>query len=496
MNSQDTSDQEWLALVRPAAYENPVPRDRYNLVVIGAGKAGLVAASGAATLGARVALIERNLIGGTRLNAGDIASNSLIRSARAVAEARRAREFGMQISGEPHMDFAAVMQRVRRLRAQIASNDSVTQLTQRGVDVYIGEARFEDADHISVEGRKLAFARALIATGSSSSLPTIPGIKTVSPLTSETLFTLDAVPPQLAIIGGDSIGCEMAQVFARFGSRVIVYDTEPRILTAHDHAPAEIVRDALQRDGVVFRLACTELRFENTQGVKRLHGTSADASFTDEFDDVFISGSRVPYVEGLNLAAAHVDYDEGGVMVNDRLRTTNSHVFAAGDVCSQYKSSHAADAQARIVIANALFFSGQRMSSLLIPWCTYTDPEIARVGIGETHPRCKLCLVADLPFKSNDRAVLDGQEEGMLRIYHDRRGGILGATLVAAHAGEIIGEIVVAMRHRARLGSLASDIHPYPTQSEILKRAGDTYRRTLLTPPVISLLRSIMKWRR
>lgn len=496
MNSPDTSDQEWLALVRPAAYENPVPRDRYNLVVIGAGKAGLVAATGAAALGARVALIERNLIGGTRLNTGDVPSKILIRAARALAEARRAREFGIQISGEPHVDFAAVMQRVRRLRAQIASNDSVTQLTQRGVDVYFGEARFEDGDHISVGDRKLAFARALIATGSSPVLPQIPDIKTVSPLTSETLFGLEAVPPRLAIVGGDSIGCEMAQVFARLGSRVIVYDTEPRILTAHDLAPAEIVRDALQRDGVVFRLACTKLRFENINGVKRLHGSTADAAFTDEFDEVFVSGGRIPNVEGLNLAAAHIDCDEHRLLVNDRLRTTNSHVFAAGDVCSQYKSSHVADAQARMVIANALFFSGQRMSSLLIPWCTYTDPEIARVGIGETHPRCKLCLVADLPFKSNDRAVLDGQEEGMLRIYHDRRGGILGATLVAAHAGEVIGEIVVAMRHHARLGSLASDIHPYPTQSEILKRAGDMYRRTLLTPPVISVLRRIMKWRR
>jgi pyruvate/2-oxoglutarate dehydrogenase complex dihydrolipoamide dehydrogenase (E3) component len=288
----------------------------------------------------------------------------------------------------------------------------------------------------------------------------------------------------------------MAQTFARFGSRVVVYDKEPRILPADDLHPAEIVCESLQRDGVVFRLSCTDLRLDVTERSKRLRGRSAGDAFADEFDEVLIASGRIPNVEDLNLDAAHVDYDEKGILVNDRLRTTNPRVYAAGDVCSQGNFTHAADAQARTVIANALFLGTQRISSALIPWCTYTDPEIARVGIGENDEHSKEYTALDLPLRDSDRAVIDGQEEGLLRIYHDRHGRIHGATLVAAQAGEIIGELVVAMRHNVRLGALASDIHPYPTQSEIIRRAGDLYRRTLLTPTVAGILRKFLKWRR
>jgi pyruvate/2-oxoglutarate dehydrogenase complex dihydrolipoamide dehydrogenase (E3) component len=307
---------------------------------------------------------------------------------------------------------------------------------------------------------------------------------------------LKELPPRLAIVGAGPIGCEMSQAFARFGSRVVVYDKEPRILPADDLHPSEIVREALQREGVVFRLACTDLRLDASDREKRLSGRSAGEAFEDEFDEVLIASGRVPNVEDLNLNAAHVEYDESGVLVNDRLRTTNPRVYAAGDVCSQGKFTHAADAMARTVIANALFFGTQRISSALIPWCTYTDPEIARVGIGENDAHGKEYTVLDLPLQGSDRAVIDGQEEGLLRIYHDRHGRIHGATLVAAQAGEIIGELVVAMRHNVRLGALASDIHPYPTQSEIIKRAGDMYRRTLLTPTMAKMLKKFLEWRR
>ena len=496
MTAQDQYDREWLALARPPDYVNPVAQGRYNLVVIGAGTAGLVAATGAVALGARVALIEQNRVGGSRLNVGCIPSKALVRSARAVGDFRRSHGLGIIAPESPQVSFPAVMERMRRLRAQTASADSVARLVAQGIEIFFGEARFDDRSHISVDGQQLAFSRALIATGSSPALPSIPGLSALQPLTNETLFSLTELPPRLAIIGAGPIGCEMAQAFARFGSRVTVYDKEPRILPADDLDPAEMIKAALVRDGIQFRLGCTDLHGELANGTKRLRGQTADGEFADDFEQVLVSSGRTPNVKSLNLDAAHVAYDELGVLVTDHLRTSNRQIFAAGDVCSPHKFTHAADALARTVIANAMFFGTQRVSSLLIPWCTFTDPEIARVGIGEQDTESEHLIRLEIPLRENDRALLDGEEEGVLRIYHDRRGGIHGATLVASHAGEMIGELIVAMRHNVRLGSLASDIHPYPTQSEIFKRAGDQYRRTLLTPTVSAVLKKFLRWRR
>jgi pyruvate/2-oxoglutarate dehydrogenase complex dihydrolipoamide dehydrogenase (E3) component len=488
--------QESLRFSQSPDYQNPAPKGRYNLVVIGAGTAGLVAAKGAAALGARVALVEKNMIGGHRLLGADLPSNVLVHAAREIADVRRTTELGVKSTVEPVIDLGAVMERVRGFNTRQLSQDNLEALTHLGVDVYLGEARFTDGRHITVGKHRLEFSRALVATGSSPVMPAITGLAEAKPLTSESVFGLTQVPQSLAIIGAGQIGCGMAQVFARFGSRVSVYEKEPRILLDYDLAPARIVQKSIEHDGVRFRFGCTDLSLSRNEGRGKIGGTSGGTEFADDFDCLLVCAGRRPNVDELGLESARVMYDEQGILISDHMRTTHPRIFAAGDVCSKYKFTHVADTMGRIVIGNALFFASQRVAWHLIPRCTFTDPEIAHVGLGEQDSPSKHIVVADFPFSENDRAQLEGDEDGMLRIYHDRRGGIHGATVVGRHANEMIGEIAVAMHHRIKLGSLASDVHPYPTRSEMIKRAGDAYRRTLLTPSILSFLKKLMEWRR
>ena len=298
------------------------------------------------------------------------------------------------------------------------------------------------------------------------------------------------------MIGSGPIGAEMAQSFARFGSEVTLFDIAPSFMPREDPDAAAIVRDALVRDGVTFRLGVSGMKFAKGVGGVEITVSEDGQSRPDAFDKVLVGVGRKPNVERLDLERVGVKTTDKGIVVNDRLRTTNSRIFACGDVASQFKFTHAADAMARIVIGNALFFATHRASALNIPWATYTDPEIAHVGVYGHTDDGKDYSTIQIPFSALDRAILDSRDEGFLKVHHDRKGYIRGATIVAAHAGELIGELVVAMNHKVRLGSLASDIHPYPTQSEIVKRAGDAYRKTMLTPQIASLLNRILTWRR
>ena len=485
----DGYDDAWLSHVRPAGYQNPAPRGRYNLLIIGAGTAGLVAANSAAALGARVALIERDRIGGERLESM-LPRLILARAAHAVHQARRAAAFGVR-QQEAAGDFAGVAERVRKVRAEIAANDDVSQLTEKGIDVYFGTATFVDGSHVTVGETELTFARALIATGASPALPDLPGIETVNPQRLNRLTALKELPRRLALWGTDATACEAAQTFVRLGSNVTVYTTGTRILVEEDEKPAHILQRALERDGVAFRFGCQNIELSAAQ----IRGHAIGGEFRDGFDSIIFVGRTHPNVAGLNLEAARVAFDESGILVNDRLRTTNSHVFAAGDVCAGYRFHHASDALARSVVANALFFSTSGFSTHTVPSLILTDPPLARLGINEADEDAKRYPVMELDFRDIDRALVD-DESGFLRLYHDRRGGIHGATLIAAHAGEMIGELALAMRHRVRLSALAGDLHPYPTLSEVFRRAGDAYRHTLLTPSIARLIKRWLEWRR
>ena len=380
----DEFNRQLQSNVHPADWTNPTPSGRYNLVVIGAGTAGLVTAAGAAGLGAKVALIERNLMGGDCLNVGCVPSKGLIAAARMAAGVDRARDFGVTLPEEIEVDFSAVMQRMRRLRARISPNDSAKRFRDLGVDVYFGQGRFLDSQSIEVAGTTLQFKRAVIATGARAAAPPIPGLQTVEYLTNETLFSLTERPQRLGIIGAGPIGCEMAQAFAQLGSEVLLVEAEHGILPREDRDAAEIVQKALESNGV--RLFCCgkNLQVRNDGGI-RLAVESHGQKYDEVVDQLLVSVGRAPNVEHLNLEAVGVDYDRKGIKVDDHLRTTNPRIFAAGDICSPYQFTHAADFMARIVIQNALFFGRARASRLVIPWCTYTSPEIAHVGI--TNPK-------------------------------------------------------------------------------------------------------------
>lgn len=495
----DEYNNQLLERVHPRGWTNPKSSSRYNLVVIGGGTAGLVAAAGAAGLGAKVALIERQLLGGDCLNVGCVPSKCLIRSARAVADVRDAERFGARVPAGTTVDFGAVMARMRSLRAGISLHDSAARLRDRGVDVYLGDASFSGPDRVEVEGQMLRFSRACIATGTRAAVPPIPGLQDVGYLTNETIFSLTERPRRLAVIGAGPIGCEMAQAFARFGSEVHLIEAMHDILPRDDSDGAQIVRRWLERDGVQLRCCGKDLEVGLAADGKRIAVDSHGTRYNVVVDEILVAAGRIPNVERLGLGTAGVNFDENGVTVDDFLRTTNRRIYAAGDVCSRFKFTHAADAQARIVIQNALFFGRRRASALTIPWCTYTDPEIAHVGItpAEAKKRGIQLDTFEIDLAHVDRAVIEGAEDGMLKV-HTRKGKdeILGATWVARHAGEMISGIVLAMVAGRGLRDIASTIHPYPTQAEAFKHAADTYNRTRLTPTVRSLLSAFLRWRR
>lgn len=499
----DDADARLEAEVSPSDWKNPEPRDRYDFVVLGGGTAGLVSAAGAAGLGARVALVERRRLGGDCLNTGCVPSKALLRSARAIGELRRAAGFGVEVR-DVSPDFSAVLRRMRERRAALAVNDSAARFTRLGVDVFFGEARFSSATTIEVDGRTLRFNRAVIATGGRATAPPIPGLDTVDYLTNETLFDLTELPRRLGVIGAGAIGCEMAQAFARFGSDVTVFDQAAQILPREDADAAAIVARSLERDGVRFELGVkiesvesasvegSGLGVERSSEVRRIRFSRGGGSFTRDVDTILVAAGRAPNIETLNLDAAGIRATRDGVVVDDRLRTANRRVYAAGDVCSSYKFTHAADAQARIVIQNALFFGRRRASALVMPWVTYTDPELAQVGVTTGEGRIETITVQ---LRDVDRAVLDDEDEGFVRIHHER-GRLVGCTIVAAHAGDLLAEAVYAMTHGGTLATLSSTLHPYPTQGDALRRAGDAYHRTRLTPSVRRWLDHYFRWTR
>lgn len=479
------ANQQLRQLVAPPEWENPIPDGNYNLVVIGAGSGGLVTAAGAAGLGAKVALVEKNALGGDCLNVGCVPSKALLSAAKRIAAVKHAGDFGIDVKSSDLADFSAIMTRMRELRAQIAPNDSAERFKALGVDVFFGEGRFKDGETIVVGEQALKFSKAVIATGARAIVLPIPGLAEAGALTNENLFSLTELPRRLAIIGAGPIGCEMAQAFARFGSEVTLFEAECRILPREDSEAAKIVENALRADGVQTVCEANITQVERQGEIRRVTIERADATEHLEFDHILIGVGRAPNVENLGLEAVGVDYDQRkGIKVNETLHTTNRSIFAVGDVAMKYKFTHMADATARLVIQNALFKGRKKYTDLLVPWCTYTQPEIAHVGLYEAEAREKFgekVQTFEQSFEEIDRSILEGYTAGFVKI-HSHKGSILGATIVGQQAGELISEVSVAMRSGMKLGELASVIHPYPTTAEAIRRLGDAYNRTRLTP--------------
>ena len=496
----DGHSEALVSQVHPPDWVNPQPAPCYDLVVIGAGTAGLVSAAGAAGLGAKVALIERHLMGGDCLNVGCVPSKGIISSARRAAAVRDAKPFGISLPEGSQTDFKQVMERMRRLRATIAPNDSAQRFHDLGVDVFLGEGRFSDAHSVSVGNETLHFKRAVIAAGARASAPPIPGLDTVPYLTNESLFSLTEQPQRLGIIGAGPIGCEMAQTFARLGSEVFLVEAAHGILPREDPDAAQVVLESLQTDRVTLCCCGKDLTLSpvKDQGI-RLCVNSHGQGYDQVVDQLLVAVGRAPNVEGLDLEKAQVTYTPKGITVNDTLRTTNPRIFAAGDICSPYQFTHAADFMARIVIQNALFFGRARASALTIPWCTYTDPELAHVGLTGEQAQDQGLEIDTFaqPFAEVDRSILEDQTEGFVCI-HVRKGTdtIVGATVVGVGAGDLISEITLAMTHGLGLKKIAGTIHPYPTHADAIRRVGDLYNRTRLTPRIKAFMKTVIKWRR
>jgi pyruvate/2-oxoglutarate dehydrogenase complex dihydrolipoamide dehydrogenase (E3) component len=504
----DEHNRKLVNNVHPSNWVNPEPSGRYNLVVIGAGTAGLVTAAIAAGVGAKVALIEKHLMGGDCLNVGCVPSKGVIRASRAWAEVRQAEEFGLHIPPGVKYDFGAAMARMRRLRARISHTDSAHRYKSLGVDVYIGSGRFTGPDTVQVEGptgnRTLRFAKAALCTGARAAAPSTPGLQEAGYLTNETIFWLTELPRRLAVIGAGPIGCELAQAFARFGSQVYLIEALHGIMPNEDRDAAEFVQEVMLRDGVKLLCCGEELTVHKTDSGKRLTVDSHGQHYDITVDEILVGVGRTPNVEGLGLETAGVEYDKTGVKVNSRLQTTNPRIYAAGDVCSRYKFTHAADAMAQIVIQNALFphplgLAYASTDSLIIPWCTFTEPEIAHVGMYAAEAKAKGIEVETYTYKLDevDRAILDGEDQGFARI-HVQKGTdkLLGATIVAAHAGDMISEFTVLMKAGAGIKTIAGTIHPYPTQAEVNKKVVNAWRKAHFTDGQKNILRKWFAWTR
>ncbi len=498
--SLPAGDEDYILLghVHPEGRENPVPSGRYQLVVIGAGSAGLVAAAGAATLGVKVALVERDRLGGDCLNAGCVPSKALLKSSRFAVAFLRGQEHGLD-SEVPEVDFSRVMKRMRRLRARIAAHDSVERFASMGVDVYFGEACFTGPDRLDVEGRELLFSRAILATGGRPVLPPVEGLADAEPLTNETVFDLTDRPGRLLVVGGGPIGCELSQAFHRLGSEVVLLQRGDRLLPREDPDATAVLTHALHREGLDIRLSTglKEIRFR--EGRKEALALSSGGEEWLPFDEILVAAGRAPEFESLDLHAAGIDADpRKGVLVDERLKTSNPRIYAAGDVCFRYRFTHTADATARMALQNALFMGQKKTSDLVVPWCTYTEPEIAHTGLYEKEARERGQDVVSLRVELSDmdRPVLEGEEEGFLKVHAERKSGrILGATLVASHAGDMISELTLAIVAGVSLKDLSGVIHPYPTQAEVIRRAADEYNRSRLTPGVIAVLKRWISWR-
>lgn len=496
----DIYNQELAALVHPSGWKNPKPASMYNLVVIGAGTAGLVCAAGAAGLGARVALIERKFLGGDCLNVGCVPSKALISSSRAAAAVRNAGNYGVNVPDGMQIDFSQVMARMRRLRTSIAPNDSARRFMDLGIDVFIGHGRFIDSHTVDVGGEKLRFKKAVIATGARASAPPIKGLDEVAYLTNETLFSLTELPRRLAVIGAGPIGCEMAQAFARFGSEVFLLETVHGILPREDGDASALVLQSMVKDGVNLLCCGKELKLSRADGSRvRLMVESHGKKYDLVVDRLLVAVGRSPNVENLGLEQSGVLYSNKGVQVNDQLQTTVSNIYAAGDICSPYQFTHAADFMARIVIRNALFLGRAKASALTIPWCTYTEPEIAHVGLYENQARDQGIKITSFTreFNNLDRSILEGRTNGLVRI-HVRKGTdrIIGATIVASNAGDMISEVTLAMTNGLGLKQVAKTIHPYPTQADAIRQIADAYHRTRLAPMIKTLFSRWMGWLR
>lgn len=456
-------------------------RADYDLIAIGGGAAGLVTAAGAAGLGARVALVEHHRMGGECLWTGCVPSKALLACARAAADARDAKRFGIT-TGAVAVDFARVMAHVHHARDTIAPHDSPERFRGLGVDVIEARARFVGDRALDIGGRTITGRHVVIATGSRPAIPPIPGLRDVAYHTNEDIFEIAEFPESLIVLGGGPIGVELAHAFALLGSHVTLIEAELRILMSEEPALAEMIAQQLRHDGVILKLATRVERVEKAGAQIRVHAQGA----TVEAAHLLIAVGREAVVDTLELAAGGIEYDRSGLKLDARLRTSAKNVWAAGDVTGGPRFTHVADYQARTVLRNALFPLTTNVNYDVVPRVTFTIPELASVGLTEAAARARhgeSVRVFTREFSGLDRAIADGRTTGLLKIVADRKGRILGGHIVGYNAGGIIAEITLAMKQKIPLSAIAATMHAYPTYNESVKHAADAFVRSGFAGP-------------
>jgi len=469
------SQDDLLRKVRPRDWQNPQPRGRYDLVILGGGPAGLSAAEFARRQGRSVALVERYRLGGNSLNSGSIPSKAIIRAARVLSFSRDEEEYGAAPFEAPLTDFQGVMARIRRIRTRVAEYHSVDRLQAQGIDVFFADARFAQPDIVIAGEASLSFKKAIIATGARPRSSNIPGLDEVGYLTSDSMFDLAELPKRLGVIGGGALGCELGQAFCRLGSRVTIVQNEPKFLPGEERDAAELLSMSMSRDGVDTRLNTTVVAARRGDGTKLLDTINDGVKSSIVVDEVLLSIGRVPNIENLGLAAGGIGFETAqGINVDDFLCTTNADVYAAGDICNRRQFTNIAESSGRLAVENAFGARRERQSQSTIPWCTYCDPEIAHIGMhaGEAREQSIPVEGFTVMMQDTDRAITDGQDSGFVKIYV-RQGTdqILGATIVATRASELINEMSVIMSAGIGMRRLATILHTYPAQSDAIRLA-------------------------
>ncbi|MFW6315927.1 MAG: dihydrolipoyl dehydrogenase family protein [Cyanobacteriota bacterium] len=441
----------------------------YDIVIIGGGSGGLVVASAAAQLNAKVALVEKDRLGGDCLWFGCVPSKSLLHASRVAHEVKNSSRFGIYTT-PPDIQFAEATGHVQKVISTIQPNDSPERFESLGVEVIFGEGQFRDEKTFSVNGRDLKARAFVISTGSRPKVPPIEGIEEAGFLTNEQVFSLKERPESLAVIGAGPIGCELGQAFHRLGSQVTMVSSREHILPKEDPEAALVVEKQLEADGVNLLRGVRAKKVEVIDGKKHLWVGDKKVIV----DEILVSSGRIPNVDSLNLEAAGVKYNEQGLEVNEKLQTSNKHIYGCGDVIGGYQFTHVAGYEAGVVVQNALFFPSAKADYRVVPWATFTEPELARVGLSEEQAKERYgddVEVLKQEFADVDRAQAEGATEGFAKIITTRQGEILGAHIVGPSAGEIIHEVIMAMKNKLPVSALTGMIHIYPTLSEVNSKA-------------------------
>jgi len=463
----------------------------YDLLAIGGGTAGLVSTAGAAYLGARSAIVEKVALGGDCLWTGCVPSKALIASARLAHAMKDADRLGLTGAAPAHA-FRDVMARMRGAREIVAHHDDPQLFRDKGVDVHFGAARFVGPDTVEVEGvGRIRSKRIVLATGARCVAPPVPGLEEAGYLTHVTALDRDDLPASIVVLGGGAIGLEFAQVYARLGAAVTVLEMLPQVLPREDPDVAALLVEHLEEEGVAVHTGVRAAIVE-VEGCTKTIVTEDGRRFPAS--EIFVATGRRPHTDDLGLDLAGVSLDGSAVRVDARLRTTAPGIWAAGDVTGGLQFTHVADYMARVVVQNAIFPVKTKVDYSTVPWVTYTDPEVAHVGLGQQEAESRGARTYTYELSDLDRSIVDGDTRGRVKISADRRGRILGATVVGSFAGELIFPLVMAMKHGISLAQLSNTIFPYPTRMEGIKRAADGFQRERLQGSAGRMLRKVVSW--